>query len=72
MNADERSVLLPNAPITAPEEQLKVYVIDWELCQLSSVAFDLGQMFGELFELKHFKGIDAGLCKALRNSNKIH
>lgn len=28
---------------------------------MSSLAFDLGQLFAELFELKHFKGIDAGV-----------
>lgn len=31
------------------------------MSQLSSIAFDLGQMFAELFELKHFKNIDAGV-----------
>lgn len=35
-------------------------MVDWELSHLSTLAFDLGQMFAELFELKHFKGIDAG------------
>ena len=38
-----------------------MYIIDWELSHLSSIAFDLGQMFAELFELKHFKDIDAGV-----------
>ena len=57
---DENSVLLPNAPFPAPEEPLKFFVIDWELSHLSSRAFDLGQMFAELFELKHFRGIEAG------------
>ena len=28
---------------------------------MSSIAFDLGQLFAELFELKHFKDIDAGV-----------
>lgn len=54
------SVLLPNAPFPSPSEPLKLFIIDWELSQLSSIAFDLGQMFAELFELKHFKDIDAG------------
>jgi hypothetical protein len=54
------SVLLPNAPFPSPSEPLKLFIIDWELSQLSSIAFDLGQMFAELFELKHFKHIDAG------------
>jgi thiamine kinase-like enzyme len=38
-----------------------MFVIDWELSHLSDLAFDLGQMFAELFELKHFKDIDAGV-----------
>ena len=38
-----------------------MFVIDWELSQIGSIAFDLGQMFAELFELKHFKDIDAGV-----------
>jgi len=40
---------------------MTVFIIDWELSQVSSPAFDLGQMFAELFELKHFKNIDAGI-----------
>lgn len=40
---------------------MKVYIIDWELSHLSDLAFDLGQMISELFELKHFKNIDAGI-----------
>ncbi|TVY40253.1 4-hydroxytryptamine kinase [Lachnellula occidentalis] len=38
-----------------------IFVIDWELSHLSTAAFDLGQMIAELFELKHFKDIDAGI-----------
>jgi hypothetical protein len=57
----ETSVLLPNAPFPSPSSPLKLFIIDWELSQLSSIAFDLGQMFAELFELKHFKDIDAGV-----------
>lgn len=40
---------------------MKVFVIDWELSQLSLLAFDLGQMVAELYELKHFKNHDAGI-----------
>ncbi|KAI5238886.1 hypothetical protein E4T43_07106 [Aureobasidium subglaciale] len=54
------NILLPDGPIPDQDDQLKVFVIDWELCQVSSQALDLGQMFAELFELKHFKDIDAG------------
>jgi len=55
------SVLLPDASIPTPDSPMKVFVLDWELSQVSSIAFDLGQMFAELFELKHFKNIDAGV-----------
>ncbi|TVY41389.1 4-hydroxytryptamine kinase [Lachnellula subtilissima] len=55
------NVLLNNAPFPDPEEPLKLFIIDWELSHLSNHAFDLGQMFAELFELKHFKGLDAGV-----------
>ncbi|KAL2075525.1 hypothetical protein VTL71DRAFT_468 [Oculimacula yallundae] len=55
------NVLLPDGPILDAKDPLTVLIIDWELSQVSSPAFDLGQMFAELFELKHFKDIDAGL-----------
>jgi len=55
------NVLLPNAPLPPGNHPLKIYIIDWELSHLSSIAFDLGQMFAELFELKHFKDINAGV-----------
>ena len=55
------SIILPNASFPAPTEPLKVFVIDWELSHLSSIAFDLGQMFAELSELNHFKSIKAGV-----------
>jgi len=56
-----RSVLLKNAPLQGADEPLTIFVIDWELSHLSDLAFDLGQMFAELFELKHFKDINAGV-----------
>jgi len=52
------NVLLPSGPL---KEETKLFIIDWELSQVSFLAFDLGQMFAELFELKHFKDIDAGI-----------
>ncbi|RDL39456.1 uncharacterized protein BP5553_03796 [Venustampulla echinocandica] len=55
------NVLLPNISYPSTSTPLNVLVVDWELSHLSTVAFDLGQMFAELFELKHFKGIDAGI-----------
>ncbi|KAH8789101.1 kinase-like domain-containing protein [Hyaloscypha sp. PMI_1271] len=55
------NVLLPDILLTDEETPIKLFVIDWELSHISSLAFDLGQMFAELFELKHFKDIDAGV-----------
>jgi hypothetical protein len=83
-------VLLPNARLPDEGHALEMYIIDWELSHLSSISFDLGQMFAEvsysclqsehlngcwhfrawasanpnitqLFELKYFKDIDAGV-----------
>jgi hypothetical protein len=51
--------LLPDAELPAPGQPLKMYVIDWELTHITSAAFDLGQMIGDLFETTHFKGIEA-------------
>lgn len=36
-----------------------MYIIDWELTHITSPAFDLGQMIGDLFETRHFEGIEA-------------
>jgi hypothetical protein len=36
-----------------------MYVIDWELSHITSTAFDLGQIVGDLFETRHYKGIEA-------------
>ncbi|EAW08017.1 uncharacterized protein ACLA_027390 [Aspergillus clavatus NRRL 1] len=54
------NVLIPG---TALDQQLDVplFVTDWELCQYGPRALDLGQMIAELYELKHFKDIDAGI-----------
>jgi thiamine kinase-like enzyme len=53
------NILLHDTPLS--DQALPVYVIDWELSHLSKVSFDLGQMFAELFQLTHFKKIEAGV-----------
>ncbi|PWY65296.1 phosphotransferase enzyme family protein [Aspergillus heteromorphus CBS 117.55] len=40
--------------------KIQLFVVDWELCQCGPRALDLGQMFAELYMLKHYKDIDAG------------
>jgi hypothetical protein len=52
---------MPNTPFPAPESPLKIHICDWELCCLAIPAFDLGQMCTELYELKLFKDLDAGI-----------
>jgi thiamine kinase-like enzyme len=47
--------------LPGPQTPTKLFIIDWELSHVGSLAMDLGQMFAELFELKHFKHIDAGI-----------
>ena len=37
-------------------EMRSVFVLDWELSHISSFIFDLGQMFAELYLLRHFRG----------------
>lgn len=38
-----------------------LFITDWELSQCGAQALDLGQMIAELYMLKHFKNLDAGL-----------
>jgi len=57
----KNSVLLPDGPISDASSATTVYITDWEMSQVASPAYDLGQMFAELFELKHFKDIEAGV-----------
>ncbi|KAI1448303.1 kinase-like domain-containing protein [Annulohypoxylon stygium] len=54
------NILLPKTPI---EEGVDVpmFVIDWEMAQLGKLNLDLGQMIAELYELKLYKDITAGL-----------
>ncbi|GKZ22755.1 hypothetical protein AbraCBS73388_008925 [Aspergillus brasiliensis] len=53
------NVLIPKTAVEQPDH-LPLFIIDWELCHCGARALDLGQMFAELYMLKHFKNIDAG------------
>lgn len=55
------NVLLPKTPFDTQYSNTPLFIIDWELAQCGSRALDLGQMIAELYELKHFKDIDAGV-----------
>ncbi|KFY98470.1 hypothetical protein V500_01655, partial [Pseudogymnoascus sp. VKM F-4518 (FW-2643)] len=54
-------ILLADKPLASLSHNLDLFVIDWELTQVAHPACDLGQMFAELFLLKHFRNIDAAL-----------
>ncbi|KAI0477019.1 kinase-like domain-containing protein [Xylaria cf. heliscus] len=54
------NVLLPDSPIKEGDS-VPVFVIDWELSQIGVPNLDLGQMIAELYELKLYKDITAGL-----------
>ncbi|KAF7595174.1 hypothetical protein BBP40_007141 [Aspergillus hancockii] len=55
------NVLLPQSSLDTQDSNTPLFIIDWELAQCGTRALDLGQMMAELYELKHFKGIDAGV-----------
>ncbi|EHK99892.1 hypothetical protein M7I_4217 [Glarea lozoyensis 74030] len=56
------NIVLPNTPFQdTPSTPTPIYIVDWELTCLSLPFFDVGQMCAELYELKLFKNIDAGL-----------
>ncbi|KAI0406593.1 kinase-like domain-containing protein [Xylaria palmicola] len=57
------SVLLPDRPIQEGDD-VTMFVIDWEMSQLGVRNLDLGQMVAELYELKLFRDITAGLWMA--------
>ncbi|KAI0976071.1 kinase-like domain-containing protein [Xylaria arbuscula] len=54
------NILLPDGPIKEGSD-VTMFVIDWELSQIGVPNLDLGQMIAELYELKLYKNITAGL-----------
>ncbi|KAI1828187.1 kinase-like domain-containing protein [Xylaria intraflava] len=57
------NVLLPNSPIHDGSD-VTMFVIDWEMSHLGVPNLDLGQMIAELYEMKLFRGVTAGLWMA--------
>ncbi|KKK26790.1 hypothetical protein ARAM_000374 [Aspergillus rambellii] len=55
------NVLIPQTALDQPSPTTHLFIIDWELAQCGNRGLDLGQMIAELYMLKHFKDIDAGL-----------
>ncbi|KAK1535612.1 phosphotransferase [Colletotrichum paranaense] len=43
------------------DEHSCLLVVDWEMCQLAVKPLDLGQMIAELYELKLYKDMEAGV-----------
>jgi hypothetical protein len=56
----QTSVLVPDEPLDN-SAQTVVRIVDWEMAQLGLLPLDVGQMIAELYELKLFKDIEAGL-----------
>ncbi|KAF4165552.1 hypothetical protein CNMCM6936_007695 [Aspergillus lentulus] len=54
------NVLIPSTALDQ-QNDIPLFVTDWELCHWGSRALDLGQMVAELYQLKHFKNVDAGV-----------
>ncbi|KAI1151150.1 kinase-like domain-containing protein [Nemania diffusa] len=54
------NVLLPNSLIQEGSD-ITMFVIDWEMSQIGVPNLDVGQMIAELYELKLYKNITAGL-----------
>lgn len=54
------NVLLPDRPIQDGDD-ITMFVIDWELSQIGVPSLDLGQMIAELYEMKLYKDITAGV-----------
>ncbi|KAL6231059.1 hypothetical protein BDW75DRAFT_221206 [Aspergillus navahoensis] len=59
------NVLIPKTSVedqaASPTTPTPLFITDWELAQRGTRALDLGQMIAELYMLKHYKDIDAGL-----------
>ncbi|KAK0703079.1 kinase-like domain-containing protein [Lasiosphaeria miniovina] len=51
------NVLVPEHASSPLQDE--IFVIDWELAQPGHRAYDLGQMVGDLYERKHFKGVES-------------
>ncbi|KAL4955564.1 kinase-like domain-containing protein [Aspergillus filifer] len=55
------NVLLPESALSNPLPTTPLLITDWEMAQVGPLALDLAQMIAELYMLKLFKGIDAGI-----------
>ncbi|KAI1631080.1 kinase-like domain-containing protein [Biscogniauxia mediterranea] len=54
------NIILPDSPMREGDN-FPVFVTDWELAHVGVPSLDLGQMIAEMYELKLYKNITAGL-----------
>ncbi|TGJ87381.1 hypothetical protein E0Z10_g1347 [Xylaria hypoxylon] len=54
------NVLLPDGPIKEGSD-ITMFVIDWEMSQIGVPNLDIGQIIAELYEMKLYKNITAGV-----------
>jgi thiamine kinase-like enzyme len=40
---------------------MKLVIVDWEFAQFGHRSYDIGQMIGDFYERKHFRGVRASL-----------
>lgn len=43
------------------DEATELYIVDWEFAQFGHRAYDIGQMIGDLYERKHFRGVEGAV-----------
>ncbi|KAL4926625.1 uncharacterized protein BDV17DRAFT_269181 [Aspergillus undulatus] len=55
------NVLIPTTSLSQPLPTTPLLITDWEMSQVAPRSLDLAQMIAELYMLKHFRDIDAGL-----------
>lgn len=58
------SIVLLDQSMSRDGETQNAFVVDWECLQLGRREDDVGQMLAEMYELKLFRGLDAGLWLA--------
>lgn len=57
---DTTSVLLHDSPLPRGTDPVKIMVVDWEVATVGPRAYDLGQLFAELYLLTHFRRVEEG------------
>ncbi|KAL4793204.1 kinase-like domain-containing protein [Aspergillus venezuelensis] len=55
------NILIPKSSLSHSTPVTPLLITDWEMAQVGPLALDLAQMIAELYMLKLFKGIDAGV-----------